>query len=398
MNQDQNNLNQINLNTQGNNGIPDNQPLNNQSFNQESNLTEQTNVSQPQQTQTLEQTLNQTNMEQPTTQNVSIPENNTIDTLNLNNNIENQSSQSVSNQDNLYSQSTPNFQQSSVQEPIPEPNINNNQSFDNISHKKINLGLFLGVGAAVVVIGLGIIFGRKLFTNNTNSNYNNSNSNNQTITNSIQTEESKSKIKLKSNAKVTEISVPNYKMDVDLSWMDNLLEPIDINNGSYESQSLELINKLPGEWEVSKLKHSGDGVNEYTIAQTYILKEYDYIFDNYEYGATYITSRLMLNSSISDDKRLVLNLEFYGNVNDDIEKNISKMLNIGSKALGNDLMTISELVEGINNLKSKDVYVSLNVSDNNDSKIFGSIILRLGKDKTTSDEIVRLTILIGKNY
>jgi len=92
MNQDQNNLNLNNFNTQGNNGIPNNQPLNNQSFNntlnqgiqQNSNGNQQTFNPQPQTPPNYQQTTNQMNMQQPTPHPMNSFENGNASNQNLN--------------------------------------------------------------------------------------------------------------------------------------------------------------------------------------------------------------------------------------------------------------------------------------------------------------------------
>lgn len=112
MNQEQNNLNSNSFNTQGNNGIPNNQPLNNQNFNQGLSFNQQSI------------------MQAPTPQ----PMNNTIESEN-----------------------------------------DNNKSFNNKPPKKINLGLIIGIVVFVVVIGVGVAFGSKLLSrDNNNSNDNSS--------------------------------------------------------------------------------------------------------------------------------------------------------------------------------------------------------------------------------
>ena len=128
MNQEQNNLNPNNFNTQGNNGIPNNQPLNNQSFNQGMGFNQQPINPQP--------------------------------------------------------QPTPSFQQPIMQEPTPQPTNTfesgnaSNQSFNSKPPKKMNLGLIIGIVAAVAVVGVGIVFGSKLLSNG-GSNISNNNSSNQ---------------------------------------------------------------------------------------------------------------------------------------------------------------------------------------------------------------------------
>ena len=128
MNQEQNNLNPNNFKTQGNNGIPDNQPLN-QNFNN---------------------TLNQNVVQNP---NVS---------------------QSTFNQQpiNPQPQLTPSFQQPIMQESTPKPvnnafesGIANNQNLNSKPPKKMSLGLIIGIVITVVAIVLAIIFLPKLFSN-----------------------------------------------------------------------------------------------------------------------------------------------------------------------------------------------------------------------------------------
>ena len=58
MNQKQNNLNPNNFNTQGNNGIPNNQPLNSQNFNQNMSFNQQPINPQPQPTASFQQNIN----------------------------------------------------------------------------------------------------------------------------------------------------------------------------------------------------------------------------------------------------------------------------------------------------------------------------------------------------
>ena len=101
MNQEQNNLNPNNFNTQGNNGIPNNQPLNNQGMGV--NL-------QPQQTPSFQQPINQMNMQQPTPQPIN------------------------------------KFESSNA----------SNQNLNDKPPKKMNLGLIIGIVAAVAVVGIVI--------------------------------------------------------------------------------------------------------------------------------------------------------------------------------------------------------------------------------------------------
>lgn len=118
MNQEQNNLNQNSFNTQGNDGIPNNQTLNNQNINnnayQNQGVQQNTNVSQ--------QTF--TSQPQPTPQPT-----NTFESGNA-----------------------------------------NNLSFNSKPPRKMNLGLMIGIVAAVIIIGFGIFFGSKLLSKGNNSN------------------------------------------------------------------------------------------------------------------------------------------------------------------------------------------------------------------------------------
>ncbi len=129
MNQDSNNLNQNDLNTQGSNGIPNNQDLNN-TFNQNVNVNQPTFSSQPQVDIDYQQPTNQTN----------------------------------------------------VQEPVPQPmnsSLNGNashESFNSKPLKKMNLGLILGI-IAVVAIGIGVVLGSKLLSSGGNNDSNNSSTN-----------------------------------------------------------------------------------------------------------------------------------------------------------------------------------------------------------------------------
>lgn len=128
MNQEQNNLNPNNFNTQGNNGIPNNQPLNNQSFNQGMGINQQPINPQQQPIPSFQQPINQMNMQQPTPQPI-----NTFESGNT-----------------------------------------NNQNFNSKPPKKMNLGLIIGIVAAVAVVGVGIVFGSKLLSNSGNNGLNNS--------------------------------------------------------------------------------------------------------------------------------------------------------------------------------------------------------------------------------
>lgn len=138
MNQEQNNLNPNNFNTQGNNEIPNNQPLNNQMINN--------NIYQ---NQVVQQSAN---VNQP----IFNPE----------------------------PQPTPSFQQPINQMNVPLQSMNNtfengNASSQNLNSKppkKMNLGLIIGIVAAVSVVIVGIVLVPKLFNKSNNSNGSQNNS------------------------------------------------------------------------------------------------------------------------------------------------------------------------------------------------------------------------------
>lgn len=140
MNQDQNNLNQNNFNTQVNNGIPNNQPLqNNQSFN--NTLLGQQSV------------------------NGNIQPNNPT-SIGLQTNANQQINNSHVQPVNL--QPTPSYQQQvNVQ---PEQLTNVKTGANSKLPKKMNWGLILGIVAGIVVIIIiGIIFISKIINNNLNN-------------------------------------------------------------------------------------------------------------------------------------------------------------------------------------------------------------------------------------
>lgn len=117
MNQEQNNLNQNNFNIQGNNGIPNNQLIqNNQSFNQEINVNQQSQMT--------------SKLTQPLTQDI-IPQ--SINTFENGNNVDNK-------------------------------NLNSKLSM------KISLVLIIGIVFTIVIVGVGIFFSNKLFSNSNNKN------------------------------------------------------------------------------------------------------------------------------------------------------------------------------------------------------------------------------------
>lgn len=61
---------------------------------------------------------------------------------------------------------------------IPNNQPLNNQNFNSPPQKKVNLGLIIGIVAVVVVVGIGIVFGSKLLSNNDNNSNLDSESNN----------------------------------------------------------------------------------------------------------------------------------------------------------------------------------------------------------------------------
>jgi len=130
MNQEQNNFNQNSFNMQGNNGMPNNQLLDN--FNSSPNINQPIFNSQLQATPSYQQSINQTNMQETVQQ----PINNTFESGN-----------------------------------------GNNQSFNSKPPKKMKLGLIIGIVVAVVVVGVGVVFGSKLLSNGGSNNNLNSNSN-----------------------------------------------------------------------------------------------------------------------------------------------------------------------------------------------------------------------------
>lgn len=137
MNQEQNNLNPNNFNTQGSNGIPNNQPLNNQGM----GFNQQPINPQPQPTPSYQQPINQMNMQQRTPQPI-----NTFESGNT-----------------------------------------SNQNFNSKPPKKMNLGLIIGIVAVVAVVGVGVVFGSKLLSNNEkDNNLNNLNGEDIKITGNIE--------------------------------------------------------------------------------------------------------------------------------------------------------------------------------------------------------------------
>jgi len=127
MNQEQNNLNPNNFSTQGNNGIPNNQPLNNQNFNQGMGFNQQPINPQPQTTPSYQQSINQMNMQQTTPQ----PMNNAFESGNA-----------------------------------------NNQSLNSKSPKKMNLGLIIGIVSITLLV---IIVAMVLLNNDKGNNNENNN-------------------------------------------------------------------------------------------------------------------------------------------------------------------------------------------------------------------------------
>lgn len=168
MNQEPNNLNPNNFNTQGNNGIPNNPPLqNNNTFNQgmqqSTNVNQPTFNPQPQPTPSFQQPINQMNMQQPTPQSM-----NTFESGNA-----------------------------------------NNQSFNSKPPKKMNLGLIIGIVVVVAVIGIGGIL---LFNNINNDNNSGSSSENNTINNNSQNNNNDSQ---NNNKAITDYSWKDFVISID---------------------------------------------------------------------------------------------------------------------------------------------------------------------------------------
>lgn len=133
MNQEQNNLNTNYFNTQGNNEIPNNGPLNNQNFNQNMSVNQQPINAKPQPMTGFQQQI----MQEPPLQSM----NNAFNSGNA-----------------------------------------NNQNLNSKPSKKINLGLIIGIVAVVAVIGIGLVFGSKLLSNGSNNSGSESSYNKNTIT------------------------------------------------------------------------------------------------------------------------------------------------------------------------------------------------------------------------
>lgn len=172
MNQEQNNFNQNSFNMQGNNGISNNQTLNN--FNPSSNTNQNQSLVDNQGLQNNQNINNAFNQGVQQDTNISQPMYNSQPASSFQQTIF-----------NPQTQLTPSYQQSinqtNVQETVQQPINNtfesgngNNPSFNSKTPKKMNLGLIIGIVAAVAVIGIWVIFGSKLLLNNNkNSGVNN---------------------------------------------------------------------------------------------------------------------------------------------------------------------------------------------------------------------------------
>ena len=248
-------------------------------------------------------------------------------------------------------------------------------------NKKIVLSI---IGVCIVgIVGCGI--GMTVLTSNNDNNISNSDNLNNNVNNNIQNDSVKSKIKLKNNAKPVDIQMEQYAMDIDLNWMGNFLSPLDLNNGSYESQVKDFLTKLPGSWEDSL--SAGNYEGEDVFSQEYKLV-----------GDSWITIDILANGvNNTVDNRVVLSLDMYESL-DGVEKDLEKMLQLGNIMLGTNLYEYDEIMEGINNLNSKEVRVSLDIKDNDDSTVFGSVFLRSGKKFTGSETAVKMSIQIGTYY
>lgn len=183
MNQEQNNLNPNNFNTQGNNGIPNNQPLNNQSFNQGMGFNQQPINPQPQPTPSFQQPINQMNMQPQTPQPMNA------------------------------------FESGNA----------SNQNFNSKPPKKMNLGLIIGIVAIVVVVGVGVVFGSKLLSNNSGNQDNNSvtENNNDKINNEISDKgfyvvsgtQDKGSLAMATNFESEKVNGYNYIEKYNIKWV-----------------------------------------------------------------------------------------------------------------------------------------------------------------------------------
>ena len=87
--------------------------------------------------------------------------------------------QNVNSQQPMHNQQPQNFQQPieqmNIQQPAPQPMNTfesgnaNNQNFNNKPPKKTNLGLIIGIVVVIAVVGVGIILGSKLLSNDNNN-------------------------------------------------------------------------------------------------------------------------------------------------------------------------------------------------------------------------------------
>lgn len=251
MNQD-NNFNQNNFNSQGNNGMSNNQPLNNQNFNQNMNVNQSMFNQQPQPTPSFQQPI----MQEPTTQ----PMNNTFESGNA-----------------------------------------GNYSFNSKPPKKMNLGLIIGVVAAVVFVGIGVAFGSKLLSNSGNNN--NSNNGNNDSNNSVENNDNNSD----SNSTVNydelmemRVVINDNEIILNKTTIDDFLESSKWKN--YEESSFST--------EVNKAIVLKDGVNEITLTylksnnvifQVTTNADFDNSVTKIQYKDSYIGT-LNIGDNISEEK------------------------------------------------------------------------------------------------
>jgi hypothetical protein len=121
--------------------------------------------------------------------------------------------QNVNSQQPIYSQQPQNFQQPmeqmSMQQPEPQSTNTfesanmNNQNFDNKPPKKTNLGLIIGIVVIIAIVGVGIILGSKLLSNDNN----NPNTNDNDVIESNNNESNKTD---DTNEKTEMITASNY--------------------------------------------------------------------------------------------------------------------------------------------------------------------------------------------
>lgn len=272
MNQEQNNFNQNNSNMQGNNGIPNNQPLGN--FN------------------------SGTNINQPVFDNQQIQNN-----VNFNNGFNQGVQQDINiNQSTFNSQSISSYQQSinqtNMQETVQQPLNNafesgNGNSFNSKSTKKMKLGLIIGIIAAVVVVGVGIVFAIKLFSNSIkNSSGNNLNNNSQS---NSTVKDNYKKISLD---KIGEFNNNGYFVREQMTPIAiNYIGKINFGSGNFY-QTLDFTNSdlKPMKFEYDSFKlggntsmglHYGNGLSIYSNYQQLDTTEYENIIEGFNLNLFY---------------------------------------------------------------------------------------------------------------